>query len=600
MASPTILTRLVLLLSFLLGVFALEHAAPDPNTTKRQVTGFPRVYVADNNVWVAYSDNNVKQVTTTGTSENPFENVVYLSPTKKHAVVWQYTPAEDHKITLIESSPKDQVQPKRLDLPYLKAGDRVRVDRPRLFDVDAGTEIPTNNTLFENPFSMKNVGWSADGQEYRFLFNGRGHQHQRLIGMQVNSNIRAIVDESSETFIDWGQKLWFQLLPDTQELLWASERDGWNHIYLYNLVNGTVKNRVTQGNWLVRTVHRVDTVSRRIWFSALGIFPAPRDPYYSYLVRINFDGTGLVILTPENGTHNIRFLDNTSFQDTWSRVDQQETKVVRSSERVEIIMTVKAPDPTNPLSSIVETFAAPGRDGTTPIHGIIVKPTNFDPSKKYPILEEIYAGPQEFSTPKAYSDLAGFRAWADLGYIVVKLDGMGTNWRSKAFLDVCHKNLADAGFPDRKAWIKAAASTRPWMDLARVGIMGSSAGGQNAVAALLFHNDFYKAAVADSGCHDNRMNLGEWSEAWMGWPVGKQYEDSSNVVNAAKLQGSLLLMTGDLDRNVDPSSTFQLVHALNEAGKDYEFVFVPGGGHGVGDYPNARRMTEKFLKRSLA
>ena len=206
-----------------------------------------------------------------------------------------------------------------------------------------------------------------------------------------------------------------------------------------------------------------------------------------------------------------------------------------------------------------ERFVAKGRDGKTDIHGYIVRPSNFDPAKKYPVIEAIYAGPHDHHVRKPFNPAPGEQRMAELGFILVKIDGMGTSWRSKAFHDVCWKNIKDAGFPDRIAWMKAAADKHPEFDLSRVGIYGGSAGGQNAMAALLFHGDFYKAAAADCGCHDNRMDKIWWNEAWMGWPVDKAYEESSNVANAHRLTGKLLLTVGETDHNVDPASTMQVV-----------------------------------------
>jgi dipeptidyl aminopeptidase/acylaminoacyl peptidase len=223
-----------------------------------------------------------------------------------------------------------------------------------------------------------------------------------------------------------------------------------------------------------------------------------------------------------------------------------------------------------------------------------------DNSTHYPVIEKIYAGPHDFFVPKAYMSHDEAHRLANQGFVVVLIDGMGTNWRSKAFHDVCHKNLKDAGYPDRIAWMKAAASTRPWMDISRVGVYGGSAGGQNAMAALLFHNDFYSVAAADCGCHDNRMDKLWWNEAWMGYPVDQSYEDSSNVVNAGKLEGSLLLTVGELDTNVDPASTMQVVNALTQRDKDFDLVVIPGGEHGVATTNSyALRRTQDFLYRKL-
>jgi dipeptidyl aminopeptidase/acylaminoacyl peptidase len=230
---------------------------------------------------------------------------------------------------------------------------------------------------------------------------------------------------------------------------------------------------------------------------------------------------------------------------------------------------------------------------------VICRPTNFDPKRRYPVLENIYAGPQDSFVPKAFNPTLGLQTMAELGFIVVQIDGMGTSNRSKAFHDVCWKNLGDAGFPDRILWIKAAGAKYPYMDLTRVGIYGGSAGGQNALDGLLTHGDFYKAGVADCGCHDNRMDKIWWNEQWMGWPIGPQYAEQSNVTLARKLQGKLLLMVGEMDTNVDPSSTMQVVNALIKANKDFELLVMPGQGHGVTSTAYGRRREQDFFVRTL-
>jgi len=244
-----------------------------------------------------------------------------------------------------------------------------------------------------------------------------------------------------------------------------------------------------------------------------------------------------------------------------------------------------------------EVFVAKGRDGKTDIYGVIVRPTNFDPSKKYPVIENIYAGPQGSFVPKTFS--VNPQPLAELGFIVVQIDGMGTNNRSRAFHDVAYQNLADAGFPDRIAWHKAVAAKYPWYDTSRVGIYGTSAGGQNALGALLFHPEFYKAAVSNSGCHDNRMDKIWWNEQWMGWPLGPQYVESSNVDNAYRLQGDLLLVLGELDTNVDPASTLQVVNQLIKHNKKFDLLFVPGGGHGAGGQYGQHLLQDFFVHHLL-
>jgi dipeptidyl aminopeptidase/acylaminoacyl peptidase len=247
-----------------------------------------------------------------------------------------------------------------------------------------------------------------------------------------------------------------------------------------------------------------------------------------------------------------------------------------------------------------ERFVAKGRDGQTDIYGIIVRPSNFDPAKKYPVIEYIYAGPHDFFVTKSFFTGSIKTAMAELGFIVVSIDGMGTNWRSKAFHDVCWKNLADSGFPDRIAWIKAAAATRPWMDLTRVGLYGGSAGGQSTLAGLLHHGDFYKVGVADCGCHDNRMDKIWWNEAWMGWPVDESYARNSNATHAEKLTGKLMLVVGEIDHNVDPASTSQVVAALQKAGKNFDFLPIMNANHGAAESPYGKYRRAEFLVRNLS
>jgi dipeptidyl aminopeptidase/acylaminoacyl peptidase len=381
-----------------------------------------------------------------------------------------------------------------------------------------------------------------------------------------------------------------------------SERDGYNHLYLYDDATGRVKNQITKGAWVVRGVDRIDEKNRQIYFRAGGIYPE-QDPYYIHYCRVNFDGAGLVILTQGDGTHAVTYSPGGKFfLDTYSRVDLAPVTELRRAEDGKLVCEVERAD-TAALSQAgwkpPERFVAKGRDGKTDIYGIIHRPMNFDPAKKYPVIEDIYAGPQDSFVPKRFASYFPQQALAELGFVVVQIDGMGTNNRSRAFHDVCFKNLADAGFPDRILWIKAAAAKYSYMDLTRVGLYGTSAGGQSALGGLLFHGDFYKAAVSNCGCHDNRMDKIWWNEQWMGWPVGPEYAANSNVVNAKNLTGKLLLFVGELDTNVDPASTMQVVNALIKADKDFELVVFPGAGHGqVGAY-GQRRLRDFFVRNLL-
>jgi dipeptidyl aminopeptidase/acylaminoacyl peptidase len=246
-----------------------------------------------------------------------------------------------------------------------------------------------------------------------------------------------------------------------------------------------------------------------------------------------------------------------------------------------------------------EVFSAKGRDGQTDIWGVIYRPTDFSPAKKYPVIENIYAGPHASFVPKSFAAYNQMQAQAELGFIVVQIDGMGTSNRSKAFHDVAWKNIKDAGFPDRILWHKAVAARYPSYDITRLGIYGTSAGGQNSLGALLFHPEFYKVAVSFAGCHDNRMDKIWWNEQWMGWPIGPEYAESSNVDNAYRLQGRVLLVVGEMDHNVDPSSTMQVVNQLIKHNKDFDLLVVPGMDHGSGGAYGDHKRYDFFVRHLL-
>jgi dipeptidyl aminopeptidase/acylaminoacyl peptidase len=528
---------------------------------------------------------------------------VAWSPDSRHLVAMRLTPGTTRRVYLIESSPEDQLQPKLDSYPYLKPGDDVPIRKPHLFDAVARREVPVADTLFPNPWSTEDLRWSPDSSRFTFVYNQRGHQILRIIGVDAaNGTARAIVNEQSPTFICYSSKYFAEYLDDTGEIIWMSERDGWNHLYLYDAQTGAVKNQVTKGEWVVRSVERVDRERRQIWFQAGGIRPG-QDPYYLHLCRVNFDGNGLTVLTEGDGTHTEQYSpDRRWFIDTWSRVDCAPVNELRRSADGRLMCVLEQGDATAWLAAggrFPERFTAKARDGVTDIYGVIWRPQNFSRFKEYPVLENIYAGPQDSFTPKSFHPRYAEQKLANRGFVVVQMDGMGTSNRSKKFHDYCWRNLADAGFPDRMLWIRAAAARYHSLDLKRVGIYGTSAGGQDALRGLLDHGDFYRAGVADSGCHDNRMDKIWWNEQWMGWPVDDAYVRSSNVVDAHKLHSDLLLMYGELDRNVDPASTMQVVNALIKAGKNFELLAMPGAGHGIARTTYGEHRLEDFFVRHL-
>ena len=607
-----------------------DRRSRDQNTNPPSPNGEYSVFVQDHNLWrksATDSTDEAQQLTFDGTIENTFQKDasrgrlvgmqytlqdppadvadVRWSPDSKHLVAFQTRKTPERRVYYVESSPKNQLQPRLESYPYAKPGDPIPTPRPRLFIAADGQEVDVRNDLFGDPFKLDFLKWSDDSSRFWMLHNQRGHQALRLLEITVDDGaVRAVVDERSETFIHYstGGKFVLEWLPQNQ-LLWASERSGWNHLYRYDVSTGDVVNPVTAGEWNVRRIERIDRAAGVIWFFAVGIVHK-QDPYHEHFCRVNFDGSELQVLTDGDGTHDVTFSpDRRFFIDRFSRVDLPPVTQLRRSTDGSLVTKLEEANASEIIaanSGLPERFVAKGRDGATDIWGIIHRPRNFDATASYAVVENIYAGPHDHHVPKAFrTRYRHQQQMTDRGMVVVQIDGMGTAWRSKAFHDVCYRNLKDAGFPDRIAWLKAAAEKYSWLDVSRVGIYGGSAGGQNAMAAVLWHGTFYKAAVADCGCHDNRMDKIWWNEQWMGWPLDDHYAANSNAENAFRLQGALMLVVGELDRNVDPASTTQVVRKLIEANKDFVFLPIPGAGHGACETPYGSRRRADFLARHL-
>ena len=578
---------------------AMKQSPPAP---KPDSTPASKLVIREHNVWFIRKDKKDIQLTRKGTEEDSFLNEFRYSPNKRYALGFQSTRVIPRKIPLLRSSPIDQIQPTIEFINYPKPGDPRPQRRPILFDLKKKTAIPVDEASFLDSWSVQFKHWSKDSRSAHVLYNKRGHQELALLSIDASTGkVTDLVRESPDTFVDYSQKTMLHWLDQSEQLIWASERSGWNHLYRIDASNGQVINPITKGKWVVRKIEHVDEKSEVVWFSALAIHPK-QDPYHLHLAKVNLDGSDLTVLTQGDGTHRWEFNpERTLFVDRWSRVDHPEIAQLRSARDGSLVKELARQDISALLKegySMPIRFSAPGRDGKTMIHGFLIQPTEFDPNRIYPVIENIYAGPHGFHVPKKFGLQISQRRLAELGFVIAKIDGMGTNWRSKKFHDHCWQNLADAGFPDRIAWLKAAARKYSWLDLSRVGIYGGSAGGQNALSALLHHGEFYKAAVSDCGCHDNRMDKIWWNEAWMG-KMGPHYEQSSNVFHAHKLQGNLMLTVGELDKNVDPASTLQVVDALVRAGKDFEFFMIPGAGHGIGEGKYLFRKRIDFFVRSL-
>ena len=569
-------------------------------------------YVKDNNLYLSpVRDEKEKDkpkeeiaLTMDGTANLRYDgwSIIWSPDSRKLATV-KVRDVQERRIPLIESSPSSQKQPILQWRNYAKPGDVLPVYLPVLFDVEARKQMALNVTPYENQFYLNLTGWREDSRAFTFEFNQRGHQRY-VIGevSAADGSIRHLVDEQTKTFIYYYNNYRYDL-DDGKELLWISERDGWRHLYLIDGTSGQVKQQVTKGEWVVRQVDYVDETNRVVYFTASG-FNKGEDPYNLHYCRINLDGTGFTDMTPENGNHRVTFsADRSYFTDVYSRPDLPPVSQLKRTSDASVVAGLQRCDVSALQAEswqMPEVFCAKGRDGQTDIWGNIYRPMHFDASKSYPVVEFIYAGPHDSHVDKDFKPAHHLVSkLVELGFIVVSIDGMGTSNRSKAFHDVCWKNLKDAGFPDRIAWMKAAGAKYKYMDLNRVGIYGWAAGGQNAMAALLFHNDFYKVAVALCGCHDNRMDKIWWNEQWMGYPIDASYSTSSNVDNAYRLKGKLLLINGELDDNVDPASTLQVVSALMKANKNFEQLYLPGKTHSLGGPFEMHKMHDFFVKNLL-
>jgi dipeptidyl aminopeptidase/acylaminoacyl peptidase len=552
----------------------------------------------------ATGSREVKLLSTDGSEGGYYDPAsIVWSPDSSRLAAYKVTPGYRRYVHFVQSSPEDQLQPKDSTMQYAKPGDVLDVERPVIFTVATGKRQDVDSALFPNAYDMSPMSWRRDSSAVTFEYNQRGHQVFRIIEINAaTGKARAVITEEPKTFFSYSGKKYRADVDDGKEIVWMSERDGWNHLYLYDGASGTVKNQITKGDWVVRNVVRVDDEPRQIVFSASGMYPG-KDPYFVHYYRINFDGKGLLPLTTADANHTVNFSpDRQHYVDTYSRVDAAPVSELHKTSDASLVMSVQKADITELVKAgwkPPEVFVAKGRDGKSDIWGVIYRPTNFDSSRKYPVIENIYAGPHSSFVPKTFAAFNQMQAQADIGFIVVQIDGMGTSNRSKPFHDVAWQNIKDAGFPDRILWHKAVAAKYPFYDISRVGIYGTSAGGQNSLGGLLFFPDFYKAAVSSAGCHDNRMDKIWWNEQWMGWPVGEHYAQSSNVDNAYRLQGKVLLVVGEMDNNVDPSSTLQVVNQLIKHNKDFDLLFVPGMGHGSGGAYGEHKRFDFFTRHLL-
>jgi dipeptidyl aminopeptidase/acylaminoacyl peptidase len=563
-------------------------------------------YATDNAGWI-HSDKPIlvwspdsKKIATFQQDQRGVGRMTLVSTGVGHPEVesWPYPLAGDEKVTTIERVIVDVEKHKvvRLKMPP---------------DEHRGTLC--DDLSCAGGHGWDDVQWSEDGAHLAFVSTSRDHKQEWLrVADAANGDVREVMNEKVATFFESGydKSVNWRYLSGSNEVLWYSDRDNWGQLYLYDAATGVVKNEVTHGDGDVTEVVRVDEKARVIYFLAVGK-EAGRDPYFAALYRVNFDGTGQKLLTPEDATHAVTVSpDGRRFVDVASKPTTPQTTVVRDADGNEV-MEVTRQDIAKlratgwkPLTPIT----VKARDGTTDLYGFLFRPTNFDPARRYPLVDRVYPGPQAGSCGSRDFSAAhvDMQSLAELGFVVVCLDGMGTPERSKSFHDALYGDMADNTIPDQVAGIKQLAAKYPWIDAERVGIYGHSGGGAATAAAMFHFPDFFKVGVSESGNHDNRVYEDDWAEKWLGLlkknPDGTtNYDSQANENSAKNLKGRLLLIHGTMDDNVPPNNTLLVVDALIKANKDFDLIMIPNAHHGYAEAaPYAMRRRWDYFVRYLA
>jgi dipeptidyl aminopeptidase/acylaminoacyl peptidase len=588
-------------------------------------------FIREYNLWVRdLATGNETQLTTDGVkdygyatdnagwqmSDNP---ILVWSPDSKKIATFQQ---DQRKVGEMYMVPVTNGHPELKAWKYPLVGDaNVAMIERVIIDVDAPKvirlKLPADyhrSTLCDDVScrggsGWDDVQWSEDGTHLAFVSTSRDHKQEWMrIADAATGDVRDVMNETAPKFFESGnEKVNWKYLSKTNELLWFSERDNWGQMYLYDLATGKLKNQITHGDGNVTQVLHVDEKSRTIYFLAVGKEHG-RDPYFSHFYSVKFDGKDMKLLTPEDADHAVTVSrDGRYFVDVYSTVTQPDTAVVRDGEG-KLVVEVAKQDITKLVASgwvppVPITVKA--RDGKTDLYGFLFKPTNFDASKKYPIVNHVYPGPQTGSCGgRGFAAAHGdSQSLAELGFIVVCIDGMGTPWRSKAFHEFYFGDLGDNTIPDQVSGMKDLAAKYPWIDLGKVGIYGHSGGG-NATAAAMFHYpDFFRVGIAESGNHDNREYEDDWAEKWAGLekknPDGTSNYDSQANQNFAKnLKGHLLLAHGSMDNNVPMNNTLLVVDALIKANKDFDLLIIPNVAHGYGEASQymTRRRWDYFVR----
>jgi dipeptidyl aminopeptidase/acylaminoacyl peptidase len=484
----------------------------------------------------------------------------------------------------------------------------IHVDTPKVIRL----QIPPDahrGTLSDDISSgggFDDVDWSEDGTQLAFVSTSRDHKDEKFrVADAATGAVREVFEEKVATQFESGRSaIDWRFLPKSNEIIWYSERDNWGHLYLYDATTGLAKNQITKGEWVVSRLYKVDEKKRVLYFTVTG--REPENPYLDQLYKVNFDGSHLEVLTPEAGNHLISFTPSEEyFIDTYSKPDVAPVSVLRNLQGKVVVALEKAD-----VSRLVATgwkppvpFTVKAHDGTTDIYGLLFTPEKLDPGRKYPIVDYIYPGPQGGSVGSwSFAASRGDnQALAELGFIVVAIEGTSNPYRSKSFHDMSYGNMAENTLPDQIAGIRQLAQRYSYIDTNRVGIWGHSGGGFATAGAMFRYPDFFKVGISESGNHDNRNYEDDWGERYDGLVANSDYEAQANENLAKNLKGKLLLAHGLMDDNVPPSNTMLVIDALEKAGKDYDLVVFPNSPHGYGQFsPYMMRRRWDYFVMNLA
>ncbi|MCF2860033.1 DPP IV N-terminal domain-containing protein [Pseudoalteromonas sp. SMS1] len=518
------------------------------------------------------------------TPYQPHQVYANWSENSRYVMTYQLDRRNTGKYALVRSSHQRGKRPETTEYYYPSAAQDA-LPMAKLVLVDTRNKTATH--LKAPPVMQTYYGaavwgwWQSNG---KFVYHNRYRGNRQYFMREVDpvtATVSVLVEEKDDKYIDpWVQQYW--ALPEINAFIWSSQRTGFQHLYLYDSTNGELRNPITTGNMTVRVIRGVDIEKRQLYFEASGK-ELDRDPYYRHLYRVNLDGSDLTLLTPEAAEHNTHLSpDFNYFVDTYSTATQAPVSMLRSTENGQVIRTLQKAD----ISALLATgwqppqpFKVLAGDGKTPLYGLMYLPSHFDPNKQYPVIDDIYTGPHNFFTPKSFATYhSQANALAELGFVVIKMDGRGTSKRGRKFHEYSFKNLS-GGSDDHVSAIKQLGQRHGYLDLNRVGIFGFSAGGYDTAHAMFKYPEFFKVGVAASGNHDFRVDKAGWNEIWMGYPQTPHWETQSNLNWAKHLQGKLLLAHGELDTNVHPAATLQLADALMKANKDFDLMIYPNMGH---------------------